>query len=417
VAARITAEACAGLHAAHELTDDHGRPLSVVHRDVSPHNILVSQEGTVKVTDFGVAKALGQSHQVTVAGQVKGKVAYMAPEIIGSAAFDRRSDIFAMGCVLYEATTGTMPFRGGNDPQVMQAVLKGVYPAPASVIRGFPLELAAIIDCALASEPARRFGTAEQMRVALEEWLVKSGPLVTPTHLGNLVRERVGPHLDKRRDHVRAAMAAAQEQETRGTVRPAAGQPASSGQPPLLSTPAGQSHSGVVATSPDAYRLRPPPPRMTQPTPNPVAVAAPPPLMRPLPSLHPPPRRQTSNARYAVAAAAGITFALLIGGVGVGVWARTRAASVHAPPSTLVVAPSAKPAASAPPPVAPPVKVAVPTASAPVAVAAPSASTGTVNVNDLPEAKPTWMDPQPPVFRWPAPPASAKNPAIPANPY
>ncbi|HEY5243000.1 MAG TPA: serine/threonine-protein kinase, partial [Polyangiaceae bacterium] len=177
IAARIAAEACAGLHAAHELRDDHGNPLNVVHRDVSPHNILVSVEGNVKVTDFGVAKALGQSHQATVAGQIKGKVAYMAPEIIGSAAFDRRSDVFAMGCVLYEATTGSMPFRGGNDPQVMQAILKGVYPPAPGVIRGFPLELAAIIDCALAADPRRRFGTAEQMRVALEEWLVRSGPL------------------------------------------------------------------------------------------------------------------------------------------------------------------------------------------------------------------------------------------------
>src|SRR5579872_6472081 len=80
IAARIIADACAGLHAAHELTDDDGRLLNVVHRDVSPHNILVSLEGTVKMTDFGVAKALGQTHQETAAGQVKGKVAYMAPE-------------------------------------------------------------------------------------------------------------------------------------------------------------------------------------------------------------------------------------------------------------------------------------------------------------------------------------------------
>src|SRR5580704_10867969 len=88
IAARIAAEACAGLHAAHELCDDQGRPLNVVHRDVSPHNILVSIEGTVKVTDFGVAKAMGQSHQATVAGQIKGKIAYMAPEVISGAAFD-----------------------------------------------------------------------------------------------------------------------------------------------------------------------------------------------------------------------------------------------------------------------------------------------------------------------------------------
>jgi len=419
VAARIAAEACAGLHAAHELRDDHGRPLNVVHRDVSPHNILVSLEGTVKVTDFGVAKALGQSHQATVAGQVKGKVAYMAPEIIGSAAFDRRSDIFAMGCVLYETTTGTMPFRGGNDPQVMQAVLKGTYPPAPSVVRGFPLELAAIIDCALASDPRRRFATAEQMRVALEEWLVKSGPLVTPSHLGSVVRERLGPHLDKRRDHVRSAMAAAQEQETRGAggVRPAAGQAPSPGVPPLLPTPAGQSHSGVVATSPDAYRARIPPPPMRSPTPAPVAVSASPPLVQPLPSVHPPPRRRTSNARYAMAAVAGVAFALVVGGAGVAVWVTMRTRTAQAPPSTLV-APSSATAALVPAPLLlPPAKTA-PTASAPVAVAVPSAAPSTVNVTDLPEAKPAWwMEPGAQGGRWPAPPASAKSPAIPANPY
>jgi serine/threonine-protein kinase len=419
LAARIAAEACAGLHAAHELRDDHGGPLNVVHRDVSPHNILVSIEGTVKVTDFGVAKALGQSHQATVAGQIKGKVAYMAPEILGSAAFDRRSDVFAMGCVLYEATTGNMPFRGGNDPQVMQAILKGIYPPASSVIRGFPVELAAIIDCALAADPRSRFGTAEQMRVALEEWLIRSGPLVTPTHLAGVVRNRLGPHLDKRREHVRAAMASAQEQETRnaGGVRPAAGQPPPQGGRPLLPTPAGQSHSGVVATSPDPYRLRPPPPPMRSPTPGPVAVTAPPPVVQGVTSVHPPPRRQTSNGRYALAAAAGIGFALVVGGLGVAAWMTMRAPPVRAPQSTLVVTPSAKPVPSPTPPPALIVSSTAPSASAPAPVAVPSAAPGTVNVNDLPEAKPAWMEPQPAGGRWPAPPASAKNPAIPANPY
>jgi serine/threonine-protein kinase len=434
VAARIAAEACAGLHAAHQLTDDAGRPLNVVHRDVSPHNILVSLEGGVKVTDFGVAKAFGQSHQATVAGQIKGKVAYMAPEIIGSNAFDRRSDIFAMGCVLYEATTGVPPFRGGNDPQVMQAVLKGVYPPAPAVVRGFPLELAAIIDRALAGDPRRRFGTAEEMRVALEEWLVRSGPLVTPTHVGALVRERVGAHLDKRRDHVRAAMASAQEETTGpGGVRPAAGQAPSSGQPPLLPSPAGQSHSGVVATSPDAYRPREPLPRMAPPA-RPVPAATLPiatqEMPRPLPIVHPAPPQQTSGARYAVAAIAGIVFAMLVGGAAVAVWARTRpqatpaiaatASTVKAGAPTVL---SARPPVTASPPIAatqPPASAAPPPASSapPAASAAAPAGSGAteVNVNDLPTAKPSWMEAPPGGGRW-APAPSAKGPALPANPY
>ena len=413
VAARIAAEACAGLHAAHELTDDHGRPLNVVHRDVSPHNILVSLEGMVKVTDFGVAKALGQSHDATVAGQIKGKVAYMAPEIIGSAAFDRRSDIFAMGCLLYEATTGTMPFRGGNDPQVMQAVIKGTYPSPPSIIPGFPVELAAIIDRALASDPGRRFATAEQMRVALEEWLVKSGPLVSPTHVGALVRERLGPHLDKRREHVRAAMAAAQQHDTGwpGAMRPAAGEMPVAGQPPLLPSPAGQSHSGVVATSPDALRARAPLAPMMSATPARGAVTPARRLPPPLPIVHHPAApRTTSGARYAVAAIAGVVFAMVVGAIAVAVWATTRA---HAAPTTAIVAPSVSPAPST----SPSAKVPGPTASAPPAVGKPAASSATVDVNDLPTARPSWLEAPPPGGHWPPPAASSKSQGLPANPY
>jgi len=438
LAARIVAEACAGLHSAHELTDDHGHLLNVVHRDVSPHNILVSLEGGVKVTDFGVAKALGQSHQATVAGQIKGKVSYMAPEIIGSNAFDRRSDVFAMGCVLYEAATGMVPFRGGNDPQVMQAILKHEYqPAPVAV-RGFPLELAAIIDRALAVDPRQRFATAEQMRVAIEEWLMKSGPLVTPAQVGALVRQRVGAHLDKRREHVRAAMASAQEQDPgwAGKLRPAAGGTPPSGERPLLPSPVGQSHSGVVATSPGTHRPQMSAPPMVSPTPAPVAFTAqpppvfaqPPPVSRPLPIVHPAPPGAVSGARYVVAAVAGVVFSMVVGLAAVLIWhART-----HPSTTTAVVAPPSKPATPAPPKNALPATTGA-TATTAAALAAPphasaapapsaappatSSTAGEVNVNDLPTARPAWMD-TPAAGKWTPPPApSAKNPALPANPY
>src|SRR5690606_10938341 len=114
IAARIIADAAAGLHAAHELADESGQHLGVVHRDVSPQNILVSLTGNVKVTDFGVAKALGMNHEATAAGQVKGKAAYMSPEQATGGEIDRRSDIFALGIVLYEITTGQRPFHGEN---------------------------------------------------------------------------------------------------------------------------------------------------------------------------------------------------------------------------------------------------------------------------------------------------------------
>ena len=204
LAARIVADACAGLHAAHQLTDDGGKPLGVVHRDVSPHNILVGSDGQVKVADFGVAKALGQTHTATQAGQAKGKMAYMAPEQIAGQA-DRRSDVFSMGIVLYEATTGQRPFTGGNDAEIMHAVLSGQCVAPSRILRGYPPELEQIVARAMASDPAQRFPNAERMRAALEEWLAKSGPLVSSGMVGAFVQQRIGADLEKRRERIRAA--------------------------------------------------------------------------------------------------------------------------------------------------------------------------------------------------------------------
>ena len=144
-----------------------------------------------------------------------------------------------MGVVLYETTDGACSrFAASDDPQIMQAVLRGTYDPPVTLVKTVPPELAAIIDRALAPEPRMRFATAERMRVALEEWLAKSGSVVTSTQMGSLVRQRLGASLDRRREHVKAAMAALQ--------------PDAPTTPQLGHTPpkpqAGQSHSGVVAT-------------------------------------------------------------------------------------------------------------------------------------------------------------------------
>jgi serine/threonine-protein kinase len=389
IASRILADACAGLHAAHELTDDDGKLLNVVHRDVSPHNILVSLEGTVKMTDFGVAKAYGQTHQATMAGQLKGKVSYMAPEQIGGTTFDRRADIFAMGCVLYEATTGVLPFRGGNDPQTMQAVLKGTYEPPSKIITGYPPDLAAIIDRALAPEPRNRFATAERMRVALEEWLAKSGQVVTATQVGSLVRQRLGPELDKRRDRVRAAIARLQG----GDSGPKTVQPPSSGSghPPAP-------HSGVVSTG-----QQPALPLPLRPMRDRAASVSQPPAAPGLPGLPATPAAPPSGAKYAIAAVAGVAFAMLIGGVALTVWIGLRP---HADPATVVV-----PEATVKP------ATATPTGSTADHVPTAAPVTSTIDVTDLPTVKPTW--PPPRGGYAPPPPAAttAKPIALPANPY
>ena len=205
IAARIIADAAAGLHAAHELTDDDNNPMNVVHRDVSPHNILISGDGHIKVADFGVAKALGQMHSATIAGQIKGKIAYMAPEQISSTKFDRRADVFALGCILYEVTTGLQPFLGDSDPQVMHAIMKGDYVTPGKLMVGYPHHLEQIIQKALSQDPKDRFATADHMKLELEQWLSASGPFVTTTAVGALVKQRLGALLERRREKIKDA--------------------------------------------------------------------------------------------------------------------------------------------------------------------------------------------------------------------
>jgi serine/threonine-protein kinase len=197
IAARIIADACAGLHAAHELVDDDGRKLGVVHRDVSPHNLLMTSEGRVKVADFGVAKALGKSHR-TITGQLKGKLAYMAPEQLVGGPVDRRCDVFALGCVLYEITTGRRPFQGEHDPQVMTSIVLGRFDPPGVVVPGFPPELGTVIGCALANDVNYRYPTAEHMRLALEAYLQHSGPSLGEPQIQALIRERLGDELNRR---------------------------------------------------------------------------------------------------------------------------------------------------------------------------------------------------------------------------
>jgi serine/threonine-protein kinase len=208
IAARIVADAAAGLHAAHELADETGQQLEVVHRDVSPQNILVTLTGNVKVTDFGVAKALGSSHEATAAGQIKGKAAYMSPEQAAAGTVDRRSDIFALGIVLYEITTGKRPFHGENQIATLKLLLEGRFEPPGAIVPGYPRELEAIVMRAMAMDPSERFPSADRMKVALEEWLARSGPVVTETQVGALVRERVGEVVEERQSRIRERMKA-----------------------------------------------------------------------------------------------------------------------------------------------------------------------------------------------------------------
>lgn len=218
IASRIIADACAGLHAAHELFDDNGDPLHVVHRDVSPQNILVSTTGEVKVVDFGVAKAFGQMHSETRAGDLKGKVAYMAPEQVMGAHLDRRTDVFALGTVLYETTVGAQPFVGVNEHKLMLSVVSGTFATPTSVKKDYPPELEAIVLRALAKDPVDRFPSAAAMRRELEVWLARTGAPVTRAMIAELARERIGAEVDARNEAIRAA--ARWDSENDGSIQP-----------------------------------------------------------------------------------------------------------------------------------------------------------------------------------------------------
>lgn len=163
----IVSQALEGLHAAHELRGDDGLPLGLVHRDLSPHNIMVGFDGRVKILDFGVAKMRDQ-RTVTLAGVVKGKPLYMSPEQATAERVDRRSDLFSMGLILYEAAVGSRAFERPDDTQSMEAIVNDALVKPPKVHPG----LWSVIACALKKAPDQRYRTAREMAEALREAVV-----------------------------------------------------------------------------------------------------------------------------------------------------------------------------------------------------------------------------------------------------
>lgn len=218
LAARIVADAAKGLQAAHDLRSD-GVELGVVHRDVSPHNILITADGRVKVSDFGVVKALGKL-QKTLTGQIKGKLGYMSPEQLTGGQIDRRSDVFALGVVLYEATTGHKPFVGDSDPQMMSSILLGRMEPAEKFVPGYPRELNEIVLRALANEPAHRFSSAAEMQHALEQYLARTGPPVPTGAVVRIVQERCGEEVSAQMQRIQRALLPDSNRRPTGRSRP-----------------------------------------------------------------------------------------------------------------------------------------------------------------------------------------------------
>ncbi|WP_205519784.1 serine/threonine-protein kinase [Pyxidicoccus caerfyrddinensis] len=186
---RILIEASAGLDYAHKRTDPTtGRPLGIVHRDVSPQNILVTFDGGVKVVDFGIAKAADQA-TITRSGVLKGKYSYMSPEQAAGLRVDCRSDIFALGVVLYELLTGMRLFKRTSDIQTLSAVSECRVLPPSQVTTRVPQDLDAIVLKALAKDPADRYQEAAQLQAALEAWLAANRQPSSPAHLSAYMKE------------------------------------------------------------------------------------------------------------------------------------------------------------------------------------------------------------------------------------
>jgi len=251
----VITKVCAGLDYAHRKKDLAGRDLNIVHRDVSPQNILVSYEGEVKLVDFGIAKAASQSSE-TRTGILKGKLSYMAPEQAWGRPVDRRADIFAVGILLFELLTGHKLFKGDNDFNTLEKVREAkVEPPPTSLNKQVAPELETIILKALAREPDNRFQSASELQTALEDHMSKKGYDFSTVRLAQYLQTLFKHDIeqDSHRFQVATGAAAAVGIADQSTVV----RPRHSGDAAAEKTPSRPS---------GRFRTPPPPPRSSEPS-------------------------------------------------------------------------------------------------------------------------------------------------------
>ena len=202
---RIVAEAAEGVHAAHEARTPRGEPLDLVVRDVNPRNLFVTYDGGVKLVDLGMAKATGRLAR-TCPGVVTGKIAYVSPEQARGRETDRRSDVFALGVVLWELTTGCPLFRAQNDFETLANVRACRVPRPSAVVDGYPQDLEAIVLRALSPDRSARFATAQELAQALRMHLVARRVLVTADDVAAHVRRAFGARIAVKEAALRRAV-------------------------------------------------------------------------------------------------------------------------------------------------------------------------------------------------------------------
>jgi eukaryotic-like serine/threonine-protein kinase len=336
VALRIIADAAAGLHAAHELRDRSGNHLGVVHRDVSPQNILVANNGATMIIDFGVAKARDRVSQETSAGQLKGKIRYMAPEQALGRSIDHRADVWALGAMLYEMFSGQPPYDGPNEVATLHKLTSGARPPPLP--QTMPEVLRAIVQRALGYDPDERFASALELNLALEGAMVEINEPTNAAIVSHYTTQLLADRKLARKRAVDTALEAARKRaEVPGPQSPQAFPlaPPSTGSLPL---PAPSTRSTVPlyteAPSHPSQASHPSPPSASRPSAQSAASGLTGPMsLGEVPSAtssatlgsaaieYPPPAEPmleegARRSRYLVAAALGVSVAVgLIGAV------------------------------------------------------------------------------------------------------
>ncbi|ATB32171.1 serine/threonine protein kinase [Melittangium boletus] len=203
-ALKIASSVCEGLYYAHQKVDLYGSPLNIVHRDVTPENIFVCFDGTVKVLDFGIAKAANRAEQTTRAGELRGKLSYLSPEQCLGKPVDHRSDLFSLGAVLYEWLTGFKLFTGESDVAVMRSIVDGKVYAPSYFRADIPEPVEAILMKALERDRDKRYPTAWHFQQDLDRFLNAYDFTPTNLHLSNFLKQVFLDELEEEQQRMRA---------------------------------------------------------------------------------------------------------------------------------------------------------------------------------------------------------------------
>ncbi len=200
-ALKIASSVCEGLYYAHQKVDMYGNALNIVHRDVTPENIFVSFDGTVKVLDFGIAKAANQIEQ-TRAGEIKGKLSYMSPEQCMGKQLDSRSDLFSLGTVLYEWLTGFKLFTGDSEVAILKSITEGKIYAPSYFKADIPEAVEAILMRALEKDREKRYQNAWEMQYDLDQFLSQYEFTPSNIHLSNFLKQLFNDELEEEKSHL-----------------------------------------------------------------------------------------------------------------------------------------------------------------------------------------------------------------------